>query len=46
MSFIFALPVPDYSTQLEVSADSVESAQAMVAEIYPDAVFLGIRAAS
>ena len=42
MVFLFSLPVPDYTAQLEVSADSVETAQAMVALIYPEAVFLGI----
>lgn len=43
MKFIFSIPDADYSAQLEVSADSVEQAQQMVAETFPEAVFLGIQ---
>lgn len=43
MTFLFSIPDADYSAQLEVSADSVEQAHQMVAETFPEAVFVGIQ---
>lgn len=44
LTFLFALPVPGYSAELEILADSVEQAAAMASQVHPEAVFLGIAA--